>query len=416
MRTASLWGRLLGVEQAIVDRVCLEEDDAGAVLVAAVRPHKSERKRCGVCRRRCGGYDSGEGRRRWRALDLGTMPTYLEAEAPRVTCPEHGVVVASVPWARHDSRFTTAFEDQTAWLTTHSSKSTVSNLMRVVWRTVGGIIARVAAEAENTHDRFSGLHEIGIDEISYRKGHKYITVVVDHRQGRLVWAQPGKDEKTLSQFFEALGPKRCAAIKLVSADGATWISNAVAKYCPNATLCLDPFHVVSWATDALDEVRRDVWNEARRSGDAELAATLKDARYALWKNPENLTSNQYVHLAHIAQLNEPLYRAYLLKEQLRRVFALRGEQGKRLLKQWLDWARRCRIRPFVDLARTITKRRHDIQATLDLGLSNALVESVNTKIRLLARQAFGFHYPEALIGLAMLALGGLCPSLPGRSE
>jgi transposase len=347
-------------------------------------------------------------------LDLGSVPVYLEAESPRVNCLEHGVTVTAVPWARHDSRFTQAFEDQTAWLVTRTSRSAVSELMRVAWRTVGGIITRVIREAEAAGDRLSGLRRIGIDEISYRKGHKYLIVVVDHDQGRLVWATPGRDEAALSRFFEALGPKRCAGLELISADAAPWIASMVKRYCPRARLCLDPFHVVAWATEALDQVRRQVWNTARRRGHYDIARELKGARFALWKNPENLTWRQEDKLASIRHLNEPLFRAYLLKEQLRAVFRKAGSLGKEILGEWLQWARRCRIRPFVKLAQKISRHRSDIETTLDLGLSNALVESVNTKIRLLTRIAFGFHSAEALISLAMLALGGLCPSLPGR--
>jgi transposase len=348
-------------------------------------------------------------------LDLGTVPVFLEAEAPRVSCPEHGVVVAAVPWARHDARFTRAFEDQAAWLATHTSRTTVSELLRVAWRTVGGMIARVVSEAEAAVDGLAGLRRIGIDEISYRKGQRYLTVVVDHDRPRLVWASAGRDEATLSAFFERLGPQRCKAIRLVSADAAPWIANVVKRYCPQARVCLDPFHVVSWATDALDQIRRQVWNAARRAGQSGLAHELKGARFALWKNPENLTQRQQAKLALIARTNAPLYRAYLLKEQLRAVFRLKGHRGKRLLESWLQWGRRCRLLPFVELAKTIARHRAAIEATLEIGLSNALVESTNTKIRLITRQAFGFHSAQALIGLAMLALGGLCPTLPGRA-
>jgi transposase len=120
-----------------------------------------------------------------------------------------------------------------------------------------------------------------------------------------------------------------------------------------------------------------------------------------------------------ARLDRPgqrrLYRAYLLKEQLRLVFKLKGVRATVLLEAWLGWARRCRIPAFVKLARSVTDHRAGIQATLLHGLSNGLVESVNTKLRLLTRIAFGFRSPDALIGLAMLALGGLCPPLPGRA-
>lgn len=412
MRMKSLWRRLLGVENTVM--VGIEFDEGAGEMVVHVRPGRGERQRCGQCGRRCSGYDGGEGRRRWRGLDLGTVPVYLESDSPRVNCLEHGVTVAAVPWARHDSRFTEAFEDQTAWLVTHTSRSAVSQLMRVAWRTVGGIIRRVTGEAEAATDRLSGLRRIGIDEISYRRGHKYLIVVVDHDRRQLVWATAGRDEAALSRFFAALGPQRCQQLELVSADAAPWIASMVRRYCPQARLCLDPFHVVAWATDALDQVRRQVWNAARRRGHHDLARELKGARFALWKNPENLTRRQEGKIASIRRLNEPLFRAYLLKEQLRLVFWIGGRLGKTILGEWLQWARRCRIPPFVKLAQTVARHRADIETTLDLGLSNALVESVNTKIRLLTRIAFGFHSADALISLAMLALGGLCPSLPGR--
>ncbi len=324
-------------------------------------------------------------------------------------------MVAAVPWARHGARFTRAFEDQAAWLTTHASQSTVSELVRVTWRTIGGIIARVAAEAEAARDRLARLRRIGIDEISHRRGHKYLIVVMDHDQGRLVWATAGRDEASLSRFFDALGPERCARLQLISAGAAPWIANVVKRYGPQARLCLDPFHVVAWATDALDQVRRQVWNTARRRRQTTLAQALKGTRFALWRNPENLTGLQRLKLASIVRTNHPLFRAYLLKEQLRQVFKHKGQLGKEILHEWLQWARRCRIAPFVAVAKTVARHRPEIEATLDIGLSNALVESINTKIHLLTRQAFGFHSAEALIGLAMLALGGLCPPLPGRS-
>ena len=188
----------------------------------------------------------------------------------------------------------------------------------------------------------------------------------------------------------------------------------VAARCPAATLCADPFHVVKWASDALDQVRREVWNAARKHGQAGLAREFKGARYALWKNPEDLTGRQRRKLAWIAKVNDRLYRAYLLKEELRLVFRLKGVRATVLLEAWLGWARRCRIPAFVRLAKSITEHRAAIQAALTHGLSNGLVESVNTKIRLLTRVAFGFKSPDALIALAMLSVGGLCPPLPGR--
>jgi transposase len=339
---------------------------------------------------------------------------WLEAEAPRVSCPEHGVVVAAVPWARAGSRHTTAFEDTCAWLAAHAAHSAVAELLRCTWRTVAAIVVRVVAERAGRTDRLDGLRRIGIDEISYRKGYRFLTAVVDHDTGRLVWAAPGRGVSTLRRFFDALGPDRAAQLTHVSADGAEWIHQVLTERAPQVIACLDPFHVVSWATGALDEVRRGLWQQLRRDGGKQNAAELKGARWALVKNPTDLTTGQKTTLAWIAVTNKGLYRAYLLKEQLREIFAVKGEQGRALLAGWLSWARRSRLPAFVKLAKTIDRYLPLIRNTLDHGLSNARSEATNTHLRLLTRRAYGYHTPEALIAMAMLTRGGLCPQLPGR--
>ncbi|MCX5314007.1 ISL3 family transposase [Streptomyces sp. NBC_00154] len=421
MRSASIWTRLLGVEHTVVASVEAEEGngaEAGpwdVVIVAHARPAKRRRQRCGVCGRRCARFDNGEGRRRWRALDLGVVRAFIEADAPRVSCPEHGVVVAHVPWARHGAGHTLAFDDTVAWLATHCSKTTVVQLLRIGWRTVGGICARVWSDVEQRVDLLAGLTRIGIDEISYKRHHKYLTVVVDHDSGRLVWAAAGRDKETLRSFFDLLGPERSAKITHVSADAADWIAKVVAERCPQAVRVMDPFHVVQWATDALDTVRREVWN-AERGGKGRAtpgSKSLKKARWALWKRPEDLTEHQRAQLEFIAKAHPVLHRAYLLKEGLR--LALKsGPDTPEALLDWVSWARRSRLEPFVKLQRAIVKHWDAITAAAEHSMSNGIVESMNTKIRLITRMAFGFKDPAALIALTMLSLGGHRPHLPGR--
>jgi len=412
-----VWRQVLGVERTVIEKVDFGQSDADGepAVIVHVRPGRRARGRCGVCRRRCRGYDQGEGRRQWRHLDAGLVQVWLEADAPRVACPVHGVVVAHVPWARHRAGHTRAFDDTVAWLAPTTAKSTVCQLLRIAWRTVGAIVTRVAGEAIAARDPLAGLRRIGIDEISYKKGHRYLTVVVDHDEKRLVWAAPGRDKATLNKFFDALGDDRCGQITHVSADGADWIAEVVTARCPTAVRCADPFHLVMWATDALDEVRRQVWNDARRAGEAATAKNLKNARYALWKNPADLTEPQRLKLAWIAAAHKPLHRAWELKEAFRKVIHIKGAHGAHLLDDWLAWASRSKLTPFVELARKVRKHRWAIENMLEHDLSNALIESTNTKIRLLMRIAFGFRDTDALISLAMLALGGYRPALPGRT-
>jgi transposase len=359
-------------------------------------------------------------------LDLGTTKVFIEANAPRVRCSDHGVTVAAVPWARHGAGHTRDFDDLAAWLAVRTSKSAVMELLRVAWRTVGSIVTRVNADIDAAVDRLDGLRRIGIDEISYKRGHRYLIVVVDHDTGRLVWAGPGRNDAALHVFFDELGPERAALLTHVSADMADWIARVVAQRAPNALRSADPFHVVAWAIDALDIERRRAWNAAkgrrstrevgrphpRSTGDAQ---RISKSRYALWKNPGDLTGRQRHQLDWIAKTDPRLWRAYLLKEGLRYVSAVKGEEGKHALDRWIEWARRSRIPAFVHLQRKIATHRDAIDTALDTGLSQGLVESTNTKIRLLTRIAFGFHGYQPLIALAMLALGSHPPQLPGRT-
>jgi transposase len=400
----------LGVE-TVVEKIVF---DSAGVMVARVRPRRGTPTRCGRCGRRAPGYDQGEGRRRWRALDLGPLQAFIEAESPRVSCPEHGPTVAAVPWARHGARHSHQFDQTVTWLARYCAKRTVAFLFRVAWETVGSIITRTMSDVDAVGDRWDNVRRIGIDEVSYQKGHKYLVVVVNHANGQLLWVGKGRTKKTLGEFFTALGEERCRRIALVSADGADWIADMVGLNCPNAELCLDPFHAVNWVTKALDKVRRRMVGEARRTKDQAILDTLNHARWAVLKNPDRLTGRQQHKLADIQRVNYPLYRAYLLKEQFRQIFAPGGEERILALDEWLLWASRSRIPEFVDVARMIRPYRDDIASTLTHRLTNALVEGLNGRVRLLINIARGFRSVEALMALMQLHLGAYQPTLPGR--
>jgi transposase len=414
LRMSRVFATGLGDQNMVIEDVAIETETSrgkrsttSEVLVFSVRPKASQAGRCSRCRKRCPGYDGGDGIRRWRTLDVGTTKAYLQAAVPRVECPEDGVVVAHVPWARPGARHTWAFEDTCAWLAAYAAMSVLTVLLRIAWRTVAAIVTRVVADARDTNDLLAGLSRIGIDEIAYRKGHRYLTCVVDHTTGRLVWAAEGRNTETLGRFFDQLGAERATLLTHVSCDGADWIHALVRQRAPQALICLDAFHVVAWALKALDKVRVRTMTRAG----------IRD-RHAMWatrKNPPDLTGEQRTSLAEIAATNKTLYRAYLLKEQLREVFRVKGTYGRQLLAGWLSWASHSRILEFVALARSIRRYRDLICNTLDHGLSNARSEATNTHLRALTKRAYGFHSPDALIAMALLTRGGLCPPLPGRA-
>ena len=342
--------RALCLQGVVIEDDWMPDEDT---LILRVKPEWSQRGRCSRCQRKGKFYDRLTPNRRWRSMDLGALRVFLEADTCRVRCPDHGVVVAHVPWARPASKLTLAMEDLACWLATEGSQSAVAEFLRITWRSVGAAIKRRVGQTDwpvHTLD----LKRIGIDEISYRKGHKYLTVVVDHDSGRLIWAAPGRRKETVDQFFDLLGKERCARITLVTRDAATWISTVVADRCPNAVQCMDPFHVVQWATKAVDEVRRETWRALQYWSHPEAAKFIKGAIWILRRNRSDLSNDQLKSLAAIQKDNKHLYRAYLLKEQLRLIFQLPTDEALRLLDRWLVWARRSQIPQFVDLASTVT--------------------------------------------------------------
>lgn len=265
MATSSIAKKLIGVNRCTIENIDIEVEAGVEQLVIKARPYKCDRCRCGICDRKAPKYDKGKGIRRWRALDIGnSIPVYVESDAPRVKCPEHGVVVSQVPWARHGSGFTKNMEDSAVWLSLYMSKKAVSEYLRVKWETVGSIIGRTVKELSKGIIRFDDLVNIGIDETSYKKGHKYLTVVVNHATNTVVWVGVGFGKTVLESFFELLNEKQKSGIKAVSGDGAGWIKDTVEANCPNAVFCIDPFHVVSWVTDILDQIRKEIWNDARK--------------------------------------------------------------------------------------------------------------------------------------------------------
>lgn len=277
MNTSFVMKKLLGLQKTVIESMYFETTGKEEVFVVKVRPAARETNRCPKCGKKCPGYTDSKKIRRWRSLDFGSQRVSIEAHSPRVTCSEHGVIVARVPWARHNSNFTRDFEQAVTWFALHACASDVSEYFRIKWETVGSIVKRVQDSLEKRKEsKFDNLEEIGIDETSYKKGHKYMTVVVNHNTGTLVWAKKGHGKEVLTEFFKELTVEQRDKIKLVSADGARWIKDCVSEFCPNAKRCIHPFHVVMWANDCLDEVRRASVRTAKN--DAEKGATVSGGK------------------------------------------------------------------------------------------------------------------------------------------
>lgn len=382
------------------------------VLVVRVRRGRGE-LRCSRCGRKCPKYDDGGGERRWRHQDFGRYG--VELMAPRVACAEHGVVVAQVPWAEPGSRFTRDFEMERAWLTAVASRKTVGGFLRIARRTAGDIARRVAARLGSSMPcMFDGLTAIGVDETSYRKGRTYITVVVDHKRKRVVWAHDGYGKEVLDLFFRQLTDEQRASIKVVTGDGAKWIDASVKEHLPNAKRVPDSFHIVSWMTDTLDQVRKRLWNQDRRGNDKTATETMKGLKYAVLKNPGDLTERQSGALETLRDTDPrgQLYRSWQLKELLRTLPHQPVGQAEAELKRWIFRASHSRIPEAVELCRKIRRRRDDILRTIGPGYSNARLEAFNNKIKATIRMAYGFRHADNLIAMIKLRCSGLPTHLP----
>lgn len=406
MRVITLARKLIGVIRLRVDGVRFAEHG----LVFAVRP-RWHLPRCGGCGRRASVYDQRPCRE-WRHLSLGSLRTWLSYAPRRTSCRRCGVRTEQVPWAVGRSGFTEPFEELVAYLAQVTDKTTVTNLTGIAWMTVGRIVKRVV-ERKLAPDRLDNLTVIGIDEFSYRKRHRYVTVVVDHEQRRIVWAAKGRGAKTLSSFFEFLGEERRKCILAATIDMAGGYIKAIEDWLPNATIVFDRFHVQRLVSDAVDEVRRQEVREL--SNEPGAAKELKGSRFALLKSPWNLRRRDHDKLRDVQRTNARVYRAYLLKETLAQALDyVQPGRAVKALDEWLAWASRSKLKPFVKVARTIRRYKDGIIAYIESRFTNGIVEGFNNRFRMVARRAFGYHSASALIAMMFLCCGGITldPPLP----
>jgi len=360
-------------------------------------------------------YDSRAHPSRWRHLDHGRWRIEVRAMLRRLRCPVHGVVVEAVPFARPGAHLTRDLDDLLAWLATRMDKTAIARLCRVSWRTVGRACQRVVA-SELDPARLDSLFRIGVDEISWRKHHKYLTLVVDHDRSCVVWGAEGKDAKTLDQFFTELGPQRAGIIEAVSMDlGPAFLKSVTAPgHAPQALVCADVFHLVKLVGDALEVVRREFWQQLRLLPDDRYAKAFKGSRWCLLKNPEDLTPKQTEKLATIRRRRNIIWRAYEMKEQFRAIFTtgLAPAEAIVLLDRWVTRALKSRIEAFKKAARTMRERRGIIINAITQGISTGRVEGLNNKVRLIIRRAYGFHSANAALALVMLSCGPITLTLP----
>lgn len=455
MRVSTAFSRLLRLPDVWVRSVVFEP---GRVLVTVAL--RRERLLCPRC-----GYSTPyrENLQKdasvWRHLDFGVWRVEVHARLRRLRCPEHGVLVEGVPFARDRARFTRDFDDLIAWLATTTDKTATCRLTRIDWATIGRVIERVAAEQLAGEDRLTGLTDASIDEVAWRKGHRYLTLVGDHHRGCVVWGCEGKGQAAADRFFAELDPEivpapkpdsreplefheesvevqaepleapdiepaaaqerppvgeRAGKLRAVTMDMTGGYAKSVREHAPQAIICIDNFHVVALATKALDEVRREHWNDLRHGGDQAAAKAFKNSRWSLLRNPADLTDTQADTLTRLHAAGGKVPRAWAMKEMVRAIFApgLSVNAVDILITRLLARLSRSRLKPFVRLGHTIRKHREGILSARRLNLSNARAEAMNNRVKLIVRRAYGFHSAQAALALVHLVCGPIKLTLP----
>jgi transposase len=447
MRVTSAFSRLLGLPEVWVRSVGFEPDRV--LVTVALRRRRLHCPKCSYSTRHRENKQHHDSV--WRHLDLGVWRLEVHARLRRLRCPEHGVHVEGVPFARDGARFTRDFENLVAWLATKTDKTATCRLVRIDWQTIGRIIERVGEELID-EDRLSDLFEVSIDEVAWRKGHRYLTLIGDHRRRCVVWGCEGKGQAAADRFFAELDPdtrrdeheraaespqiaveapedastqrderhigERAGQLRAVSMDMGEGYAKSVRQHAPQAVICIDNYHVVQLATKALDEVRREHWNELRQAGQQAAAKQFKDNRWSLLKNPEDLTDRQTDTLAALHAAGGTVPRAWAMKEMVRAIFApgLTVDAVAELINRLLARLSRSRLKPFVRLGRTIRKHRDGILAARRLKLSNARAEALNNKVKLIVRRAYGFHSANAALALIHLTCGPVTLTLPHEQQ
>jgi transposase len=344
VRDTTAFKRILSIPGAAVDSVAFE----GTSLVIGLR-RLSRKHTCQCGQKTNARYDIS--RRRWRHLDFGVMKVFLEADIARVDCRRcKRVLTETVPWARPGARHTSDFEDMVAWLAQRCDMTTIATLMRCSWAAVHDIAGRVVALHVDT-DRLDKLYRIGVDEVSYKRGHRYLTIVADHDTGRVVWVAKGKRGAAIEGFFDALGEERAQQIEAISMDLGTIFHEAAKRRIPDATVCFDPFHVMQIVGRALDAVDR-------RTGDASLLSPAwKGTRLAIRTASEDLNVEQREVIRQIKRERHRLWRAWELKEHLRALHKSVGkDQARGYLKWWITSAKLSRIAEFRAVAKQVQRK------------------------------------------------------------
>ena len=403
MQDQELYRRILGIEAPWqVERVELKLEQ-GEVHVYLEHEGKREWA-CAQCGALCPLYDHQE-ERQWRHLDTCQYRTILHAAPPRSQCREHGVRAVKLPWAEANSRFTALMEGLAiAWLK-HASQKAVAEQLHLSWDEIHGIMER-AVERGLARRQAEAIPQLGVDEKAFRKGHKYLTLVNDLKQNRVLYVAEGREQSSLEGFWATITEEQRDSIQAVAMDMWDPYLDSVRKHLGEADkkVVFDKFHVAQHLGEAVDRVRRREHKELKGEGDERLTGT----KYAWLSNPATMDAEQRREFAILRQSELKTARAWALKETAMALYNYVYEKpARKHFQWWYNWAMRSRLEPMKEKARMLKRRFENIITYLRHRITNAASESLNAKIQWVKYTARGFRNKQNFINAIYFHCGGL---------
>lgn len=391
MQLKPILNRLHKFKSFVYGAIQFVEGPSGLLLEVEIKPRKNSKPLCSCCGNPAPGYDT-QPVRRFEFVPLWGVPVFFLYAMRRVSCKTCGVKVESVPWASGKNQLTETY----AWFLARWAKrlswKEVSEIFQTSWDTVFRVVEH-AVEWGREHMDLEAITAIGVDEIQYKRGHKYLTLVyqIDAHCTRLLWIGKDRKTKTLLRFFHWFGEPRSDLLRYVCSDMWKPYLKVIAKKASRAINVLDRFHIMSHFSKAIDKVRAQEVKELKEEG---YEPILSKTRWLLLKRPEHLTDKQEVKLKDLLQYNLKTVRSYLLKEDFQQFWAYVSPYwAGRFLEKWCARTMRSRIEPMKKVARMLREHQPLILNWFRAKkqFSSGVVEGLNNKAKLTTRKAYGFR-------------------------
>ena len=368
-----------------------------------VKPYKNGRL-CSICKRHGCIVHTLDTPRMWRDIPICGWSVFLWYHPREIKCPVHGRVQEDIPWADTNMRTTYRFEYIMLVYCQLMTQKAAAKILHIPKSTLSDQLHRAITRIRDGH-RIRGLKTVGIDEISYCKGHKYATIVYDLDRSCVIWVGQGKERKTIDQFFnEMLSDYQKGQIKWASCDMSQTYIGAIEDHCPNAKLVLDRFHIAKALNEAVDEIRKEQWRQAT----PDERKVLKGLRWLLFRHSSNRSKKDSRILNALRKGNHRIHRAWVLKDEFEQFWDYKAPwAAERFLKRWITTALKSRMEPIRKFVQTIRKHMKRIITFVECRLTNAVAEGLNRTIKIVKNRASGFRSLLAFTDMIFLTVGDL---------